>query len=188
VKLLDEQAVIKKIKSGDNEILSQIYEGYRQEFIAWIMKNYACTVEEAKDVYQNTILIFYENIINGKLRHFSSSIKTYLFAVGKNKIMEHKKKSYKYSSQEDIPELTQEETNLESLSEHESELNMVETCLHLLGDPCMTLLKLYYYQKLSMPAITERLHYKNADTTKNLKYKCIQRLKKLYEEEIVKQH
>ena len=185
---MDEQAVIQKIRSGDNEVLSQIYEDHRQEFIAWIIKNYACTIDQAKDVYQNTILIFYENIISGKLSHFSSSIKTYLFAVGKNKIMEHKKKSYKYSSQEEIPELSQDETNLERLNEHETELEMVEKCLHLLGDPCKTLLKLYYYQKLSMPAITERLEYKNADTTKNLKYKCIQRLKKIYEEETTKQH
>lgn len=188
MKLIDEQAVIEKIKSGDNEMLSQIYEGFRQEFISWIIKNYSCTIEQAKDVYQNTVLIFYENIINGKLTHLSSSVKTYLFAVGKNKIMEQKKQAYKFTSQEEIPDLSMDETSLAQFKEHEAELNMVESCLHLLGDPCKTLLQLYYYQKLSMPAITERLNYKNADTTKNLKYKCIQRLKKIYEKEITKQH
>jgi len=60
---------------------------------------------------------------------------------------------------------------------------MVERCLHLLGDPCKSLLELYYYKRLSMAEITEAMEYKNVDTTKNLKYKCIKRLRKLFEEQ-----
>jgi len=68
----------------------------------------------------------------------------------------------------------------------EADLQMVERCLQLLGDPCKTLLELYYYKRLSMAQITSSMDYKNVDTTKNLKYKCIKRLRRLFEEEINK--
>ena len=41
--------------------------------------------------------------------------------------------------------------------------------------------ELMYYQKWSMKDIAEKFGFKNADTTKNQKYKCMQRLKKLVE-------
>ena len=37
-----------------------------------------------------------------------------------------------------------------------------------------------------MEEITTTLDYKNANTAKNLKYKCMNRLKRLFEEEKVK--
>jgi RNA polymerase sigma-70 factor (ECF subfamily) len=41
---------------------------------------------------------------------------------------------------------------------------------------------LYYYQKKSMQEISDLLNYKNADTAKNQKCKCMAKLRKLYEE------
>jgi RNA polymerase sigma-70 factor (ECF subfamily) len=178
-----EEHIIERIKSGDNEVLSNIYEEHREEFFIWLNKYFNCSADEAKDTYQNAILVFYENIISGKLKEMTSSVKTYLFAVGKYKMMEQKKLSYKFSSDEQLPNLSEKETNLEALNRKEEDLQMVEHCLHLLGDPCKTLLELYYYKRLSMAEITEAMDYKNVDTTKNLKYKCIKRLRKLFEEQ-----
>ena len=114
----------------------------------------------------------------------TSSVKTYLFAVGKYKMMEHKKQSYKFTSDEQLPNLSKDEASLEELNQKEEDLQMIEKCLHLLGDPCRKLLELYYYQKLSMADITAAMEYKNVDTTKNLKYKCIKRLKKLFDDQL----
>ena len=65
-------------------------------------------------------------------------------------------------------------------SENENRLDLVEKCLEELGDPCRALLISYYYEKKSMLEIAELLGYKNTDTTKNQKYKCLKRLKKLF--------
>jgi len=184
VSLAKERHIIELIKSGDTTVLSRIYEDHREEFFLWLTKYFNCTSDEAKDVYQNAILVFYENIISGKLNEMTSTVKTYLFAVGKYKMMEHKKQSYKFAGDEKIPNLTKEEASLEELNQKEEDLLMVEKCLHLLGDPCRRILELYYYQRMSMAEITSNLDYKNVDTTKNLKYKCIKRLKKLFEEEM----
>ena len=76
--------IIQKIRSGGQTELGSIYEEYRTEFLQWITKEYDCSMDDGKDIYQLTILIFYDNIKKGKLEHLVSSVKTYLFGIGKN--------------------------------------------------------------------------------------------------------
>ncbi|MDN5201741.1 sigma-70 family RNA polymerase sigma factor [Fulvivirgaceae bacterium BMA10] len=180
---MSENSVIESIKSGDEAELGKIYQKYRMEFISWVVKNYSCTIDEAKDVYQLAIVIFYENIISGRLVEMTSSIKSYLFAIGKNKMLEQKKLANKYTYNLDgtMNMIHEEEDSKEMAEKEEKTFKMVENCLNLLGDPCKKLLELYYYQRKSMPEITEILGYKNADTAKNQKYKCMKRLKKIFE-------
>jgi RNA polymerase sigma factor (sigma-70 family) len=71
---------------------------------------------------------------------------------------------------------------------YEESLQLIETCLDRLGEPCKSLLELYYYHSMSMEEIAERMNYKNRFTSKNLKYKCINRLRRIYIEELEKQN
>ncbi len=66
-----------------------------------------------------------------------------------------------------------QEDSPSELSSKESNLELVSACFDKLGDPCHQLLDLYYYKKKSMDEIAERLDYKNTDTAKNQKYKCM---------------
>ena len=65
----------------------------------------------------------------------------------------------------------------------EQQLECVEKGLEKLGEPGRTILELYYYHGKSMEEIAELLHYKNSATAKNIKYKCLLRLKKICHEE-----
>lgn len=49
-----------------------------------------------------------------------------------------------------------------------------------LGEPCRGIIEDFYIHDLSMEAISEKFGYTNADNAKNQKYKCLQRLKKLF--------
>ena len=180
---MSENDIIVRIKSGDEQLLGSIYEKYRQEFISWLVRNYNCTIDEAKEIYQLAIVIFYENIVSGRLTEMTSSIKSYLFAIGKNKMLEQFKFENKFTYNLDgTMNLTSDEYESEEKREIEPTLKLVEKCLHLLGEPCRSLLDLYYYHKKSMTEIAEQLGYKNTDTAKNQKYKCMKRLKKIFEE------
>ncbi len=70
---------------------------------------------------------------------------------------------------------------------YEQSLQVIESCLNRLGEPCRSLLQLYYYHGLSMEEIAVKMQHKNRLTSKNLKYKCVNRLRKLVNEEIKKQ-
>ena len=118
---------------------------------------------------------FYENVLSGKLTKLTSDPKSYIFGIGKNKVREMREiASKKFEPSKLAVASVEEKLNTEVL------LEKVEYSLVKLGDPCRQLLTMFYYQNLSLVEITGRLGYKNSDTTKNLKYKCLNRLRKLF--------
>ena len=68
----------------------------------------------------------------------------------------------------------------------EEQLKVAAASLEQLGDPCAQVLKHFYFDKLSMEQIADRLYYKNKETAKNLKHKCLKRLRKIFLEMQVK--
>ncbi len=178
--------IIEKIKNGDTKQLANIYKAHRFEFITWITNQYSCSNDEAKDLYQMAIITLYDNIKSNRLNKLNSSIKTYLFAIGKNKILEQRKSSYRFVKQSDHEVLDVPEIGRWENDDYEARLQMVEDCLHNLGEPCRTLLELYYFHNMTMEEIAKRLQHKNTDTSKNVKYKCLRRLRKIYHTEFVR--
>ena len=177
-----ESELIKRIAEGDDKLINETYGKHRKGFISWSIKYFKCSENDAKEAYQYAFFIFYTKIRSGEITNLSSSIKTYLFAIGKNKIFQENRHSAKIAF--DINEELLSTGHDDSIDHHakEQKFNSIENGLNQLGDPCRSMLLMFYYQKLDMTAIASRLGYKNTDTAKNLKYKCIQRLKKLVEE------
>nr|MBP9791004.1 hypothetical protein [Bacteroidia bacterium] len=86
-------SIIEEILNGRQEPLQEIYCNHRNEFLNWAIFHYSCSEEEAKDVFQDSIVAFYENIVGGKLRHLTCDVKTYIFGVGKFKLLTLLKKN-----------------------------------------------------------------------------------------------
>ena len=130
------------------------------------------------------MVVLYENVMSGKLTKLNSQLKTYLFAVGKNKLMEGKRAESKLTRPDAATwHARAAEDQSEEHATREAALNLVSSSLEKLGDPCKSLLELYYYHQLTVADIAERLGYKNADATKTAKYKCLKRLQKIYHNE-----
>jgi RNA polymerase sigma-70 factor (ECF subfamily) len=137
-------------------------------------------MEEAKDVFQQTMIIFYENIISEKLTDIKTQVKTYLFGIGKNKLHELLRDKNKQSAQFNDQIYVNTEYDYQDAEDaYEDQLKLVEVCLDELGDPCRRILGQYYYHRKTMLQISESLGYKNSETVKNLKYKCLQRLRQI---------
>ena len=64
--------------------------------------------------------------------------------------------------------------------ERELQLERMQASISQLGEPCKTLLEDFYLRRLGMDEIAEKFGYTNSDNAKNQKYKCLQRLKKLF--------
>jgi RNA polymerase sigma-70 factor (ECF subfamily) len=176
--------IIQKIRSGGQTELGLIYEENRSEFLQWITKEYGCSMDDGKDLYQLTILIFYDNIKRGKLEHLVSSVKTYLFGIGKNLAKDNMRKEKKFTP------INQEKWIKEYLIDEpdqqidEKIFALAKRALEKLGQPCQRLIELFYYENKNMQEITEAMQYKNTETAKNQKCKCMARLRKLVEQEI----
>jgi RNA polymerase sigma factor (sigma-70 family) len=180
---MTQDEIIKKIREGGQGELGLIYETYRKEFLHWIVKEYNCSTDDSKDIYQMTILIFYDNIRRGKLEHLVSSVKTYLFGVGKNLVMESRRKSNRNTSLDQEHWLNEYLMNEQDHAPTEQMISNARQALARLEEPCRRLIEMFYYGKKSMEEITVELNYKNAETAKNQKCRCMKRLRKLYEEE-----
>ncbi len=167
--------IVEQVKRKGNSALADLYIGYRTEFIQWLCGRLGCDSELAKDIYQQTILIFYENIQSGRLSILTSQVKTYLFSIGRNKYYEAVREQQKRDA------LKVEDFDATDLPEEL--LLKVESSLDRLGEPCRSLLMEYYYHKRSMEQLVSMFDYKNADSAKNQKYKCLERLRKLMKEQ-----
>ena len=183
---MNEEVIINNIKNGDSNQLALIYRTYRSEFIAWICSHYKCSRDDARDLYQASIIILHHNISTNKLTKLNSGIKTYLFAIGKNKFLEMKKTDSRFVDSVDLSEMQIEEVTTWEREEKELKLQLVSKGLEKLGEPCKTLLELYYFHDMSMDQIAENLDYKNRATAKNLKYKCLNRLRNIFNKEMIK--
>lgn len=182
--MMSDSELLHLVRSGDPSGLSFVYEKYRREYINWIRRFSNCGADEACEYYQGAIVIFYENVMNGKLGELQSSLKTYLFGIGKNLVMhEYRKNMRKERVKAEFILQTHLADSAQEMAAEELDLALVHRCFERIGDPCHRLLELFYFHQKNMEEISGELGYKNSETAKNQKYKCMERLRKLVEDE-----
>lgn len=72
------------------------------------------------------------------------------------------------------------EDEMTNLDEREKTFQLMKNALDRLGEPCRSIIEDFYIKNHSMDEIRGKFGYTNADNAKNQKYKCLQRLKKLF--------
>jgi RNA polymerase sigma-70 factor (ECF subfamily) len=170
-----------KLKSNENKTLKEIYTKYRGSFTQQIKMKYCLQDDEAKEIFQLCMIVFYDNVMTGKLTSLDVNLKSYLMGIARNKIHElyraeqkSKKSKFAYSSMLNaIINPVSEYTDSDK-----PKIKAIIDAIQRIGDPCRSILHMFYYQNKSIREITTHFHYKNENTTKTLKYKCIQRIKK----------
>ena len=80
----------------------------------------------------------------------------------------------------DFQEYLTVDDETEKNNERDIQFNKMGDALKLLGEPCKTIIEDFYINNRSMKEICEDFGYTNADNAKTQKYKCLQRLKKLF--------
>lgn len=138
------------------------------------------TEQEAKDVYQEAVIAFYEKAQEPQFT-LTCRIKTYLYAVCRRlwlkRLSEKKRTSGNMNELETFSGIDEAMVEIE---EKENRFARMGSALSELGEPCRTIIEDYYIRDLSMEMIRDKFGYTNADNAKNQKYKCLQRLKKLF--------
>lgn len=168
--------VIKQIKLGKDEALVRIYILYRDEFIIWSTQKNAITKDYAKDIFQDSIIDLQENILTGKLEKLSSSLKTYLFQIGKFKIINFLQREKRITYLQDTKFINKETKDYVEAEENEHKLDDIARAISKLPEDCQRLLDLYYFKEYDMASIARELNYKNADTAKSKKLICMKKL------------
>jgi len=169
---LSEIAIIEAIRMGSEKILFNLYDEYRNEFVGWAITNNQLSVDAAKDIFQNTIISFHQNIKEEKFDGSNSSLKTYLFSIGKNNVRQHFRASKNLFLQDELNEHT-----LIIAEEENTDLSdIVKDAIKSMGKRCISILTLFYERGFDMESIAQELGFKNRDVAKKSKYECMKKL------------
>ncbi len=175
---MDNQAV-EDLRSDDRLKLKALYNQYRAEFLGF-GKRYKLDQEALADVYQEAFLALRKQAIKGRLDSVNSSMKTYLFGIGKYKIFDALKEKNRNVQLEPDLHLAGEEIGEIEL-EHSPPLTQEQFLLRKyfkeLGEKCRQVLTLFYYRGLSIKEIAEIAGYDNTNVVKAHKSRCLKTLK-----------
>lgn len=176
-----ETSVLEDLKQGSEAALKKVYEDNRDKFINFA-KRYNLPQDDVVDVYQDAYVVFYNNIMSGKIEVMTSSISTYLFSVGKYLIFDKiKKNSRTVGSNYDLSIVKEEDNALETIDIEEQTLTHEQELLRKhfssLGKQCQELLNLFYYRGFTIKDILKHGNYNSENVIKSAKSRCMKTLR-----------
>ncbi|MHA6247097.1 RNA polymerase sigma factor [Pontibacter sp. CAU 1760] len=174
-----DEAVMEGIRRDDERALAHLYKLYFPMISHFIMSN-SGTDDEAKDIYQEGVIVFYEKIRANTLE-LNCQIKTYLYSVCRRLWLKRLAEKGRFATRvEDSEGFIPVEEDTQQHEEQERQFDIMGDALAQVGEPCRSLLEDFYINTQNMQDITAKYGYTNSDTAKNQKYKCLQRLKKIF--------
>ena len=164
-------------KERGEQLFEHLYRQEREGFIRWSRRTFGCEEDEAVEVFQKSMIALYEKIDSGQLKNLSSSLKTYLYAIGRNLLL----KSFRHQDRvklmgDDWPEMEVEMAHLEL--EMTKEERQLKVAMNKLQAGCRKLLDMFYYHNFSFEAIADEMDYNTLDVVRTKKYKCLRQLRK----------
>ena len=167
---MDEKNVFERICKGDEKALEYLYKKYYRMMTKLVITN-SGTEEEARDVYQDALIVFWQKATSGNLI-LTSKISTYIYSICQNLWRKELDRKKRLSNEE------KDSAVVLDVDTPEKE-KIVAKCIDQLGDTCKKVLTYYYFEEMSMQDIAEKLGFANTDTAKTKKYKCKKKLDEL---------
>lgn len=174
---------LKAFAIDENDAVARFYDVHKTPFFAFILKYFPCTNrDDIDDIFQDSILEVYKNVKRGKLseKSLTSSLKSYLYGIGKNLAMTRFRTTKVCSPIDDyaqsmvVRNIPDDDKELDVILERE---DMLSKIVEEMGEPCKPLLECVYWRSMSGEDIAVELNYANANSVKVQKYKCMQKLK-----------
>lgn len=175
----NEQKLLEGLALNDRKAAETIYKQHYNMVQSLIINNNGHS-DDARDIFQEAMIVLYEKARSGSFE-LNCQLKTYLYSICKRLWLKRLNQLQRISPEvENLEETVPVEEELEMHEQRNIDFLVMEKSMQSLGEPCRSLLEAYYLQKKSMVEIAGNFGYTNADNAKNQKYKCLMRLKKLF--------
>ena len=177
-------SIIEELLHSPDAVIKRIYGEYRKEFFHWANREFNSSQDDAADVFQEAIIIFYKNAKQGKIQHKDASLKTYLFGIAKNLFLNRIKISKRTQPLSELQNARPENKAIDPYSKQEEQDHQktkITAALNLLGETCRRIITLFYYRRYSTEAIMIEMGYKDEVTVRNRKLQCMKKLKEKVE-------
>jgi len=151
-----------------------LMELYQQAFpmAARYMSRMGGSFEEAKDIFQDALVIYYEQVVVAEAAPRQNA-RAYLLGISKHLW----NKRFKEKSR-DVSLDTSDRLNIEPDPEYqEVSASRLLRLLHTAGRKCMELLSAFYYEKLPMEELAKRYGFSGPRSATVQKFKCLEKVK-----------
>jgi len=179
-----EQQLLAGLARGERIATEQVYRQHIKMIGAWMQQNGGSDSDVA-DIFQEAMVILYEKAQQEDFR-LTCKIGTYLFAVCKHLWYKRLQKAQKQpgflpdNAGADAGADWAYDDDVKVHQERETHYEHLNVALDQLGEPCRSLLMAFYHQDKSMQEIAAEFGYTNPDNAKTQKYKCLNRLRKIF--------
>ena len=127
------------------------------------------SLEQAKDVFQDALIIYYEKLQSGTLE-LRTSVPAYLFGISRHLWLR------KYRSDSKMLPLP---GHLEISETYQAKPSAVKILRYLetAGQKCMALLKAFYYDHLQLEQIAQEFGFSGTRSATVQKFKCLEKVR-----------
>ncbi len=168
------EKIIELLTSGKQEkAFSYLYNSF-PKVRKHIVTN-SGTKEDALDIFQEGLIILYRKVNIQNIENPEAFLIKSCHFLWNNQIRKNKNKLATTSETIDLEAID----DLTEIIEKENKLKQLEHIVLSLGEKCKSIFELFYYQTLDMKSIAIKLGYKNVQTAKVQKYKCMERARNL---------
>jgi len=153
-------------------------ELYEERFpaVAKFVANRGGSFHDAKDIFQDALVIFYEKLVNEKLAvHVSHEF--YVVGIAKHLWIRKFKDDHKKVSLDAVEKEIAIPEDYFEITE-----NRLTSIIELAGRKCLNLLRAFYYDNLPLQQIKEAFGFSNVHSASVQKYKCIEKMRNTIQE------
>ena len=169
------EEIIEGIKARDNCVLQYVYKNHYPSIHHFIVSN-SGSPEDAKDIFQESIIVIYRKIKEQKHFMLSSTFKTFIYSVARNLWLKHlraiKYEGQKIQDQQSYMELKDEPFKV---SNDDLKMSLYQKYFKQLPEDCQNILKLTA-RDIPQKEIAQAMNFKSENYVKKRKHNCKDKL------------
>lgn len=176
---MKDQNIIEAIASGKNkDALQQLYQVVLPKVVKYVLSKKGA-LEDAKDVFQDAVIVFIDYVKKERYDE-TRSIEAFVFTTAKYLWINKFKRDSRLVELSEI-NILETEKIVDRLQSSERN-NAMEIVLNAVGEKCKQLLKMIWYDSLSLKEVAVRMELPNEVAAKSNAYRCKKKLKSYLEE------
>ncbi|GEO02913.1 hypothetical protein AAE02nite_05770 [Adhaeribacter aerolatus] len=172
---MTEEKILHELKNRNENTIRSVYQANWPMILQMVKVNNG-NEAEAKDLYQDSMLDFLEKVWEEDFV-LTCKIKTFIYSICRRKWLYRLRGKVKFIDIETYTEVTEIAIEIPEEATDLPDDNQIMNAINQLGEPCKSLLIGFYYEKLTMEQLAQKLNYKSLNVAKQQKFRCKDRLK-----------
>ena len=173
--MIRSKEIITAIKEKNNSTLFTLLYKNFYGMVKTIVTSYKGNEDDAKDVFQDMMIILIREIETGKFDE-TKNIKNYLYTISKNLYLNSLKKHNKLVAYDSAPDVLEVESEIAYHENNQKNEELVKNIIAQLGQTCYEILKGIIFEKKKQEEIAEELGLQDRRVVKTYKNRCKKKL------------